>query len=159
LVAAAGLVYLMLRARSPAMAILAAGIAVQIYTISALLGRNVFLGASFGFRLLTETCVLMVPGIAILLDRLGPRMCRRVVTVGAILVAWNLRLLGVYRHGVGGAEGGGPTTVLAMVGLYLDHRPLEAIELCVLGTWIAYVLVAVFRAQESDVTAETSEAI
>jgi hypothetical protein len=152
LLAMAGLVYLVLRVRSAAMAIMIVGIAVQIYTISALMGRNVFLGSSFGFRLLTETCVLMVPGMAVLIARLGPRMGRQLVTLGAVLVAWNLLLLGVYRDGVAGAEGGDPAAVLAMIGLYLHQRPLQGLGLCVLGGWITYVLVAAFPPEESAMT-------
>jgi hypothetical protein len=152
LLAVAGLVYLMLRVRSAAMAIMIAGITVQIYTISALLGRNVFLGSSFGFRLLTETSVLMAPGMAVLIDRLGRRMGRQLVTLGAVLVAWNLLLLGVYRQGMAGAEGGDPAAMLAMVGLYLHQRPLQGLGLCALGGWITYVLVAAFPPEESAVT-------
>jgi hypothetical protein len=159
LVAVTGLVYLMLRCRGAAMAMMTAGIALQTYTVSALLGRNVFLGSSFGFRLLTETCVLMVPGIAILFERLDDRMSRRLAVAGALLVAWNLLLLGVYRHGEGGAEGGDPATMLAMVGLYLMHRPLEGIGLCAVAGWMTHVLVTAFRPADSDVAALGSEPI
>jgi hypothetical protein len=157
LVAVVGLVYLIVLRRGAAMVMLAAGIAVQIYTLSALLGQNVFLGSSFGFRLLTETCVLMVPGVGVLVDRLGPRMCRRLVTIGAVLITWNFLLLGAYRRGVGDAAGGDPATMLAMVGLYLLHRPLEGIALCALGGWITKVLTSAFRPDRGDVASPGSE--
>jgi hypothetical protein len=169
LLAVTGLVYLTLRRfagalktqpqpQGAAVAIMIGGIAFQIYTVSALLGRNVFLGSSFGFRLLTETCVLMVPGIAVLFERLNDRTSRRLAAGGALLVACNLLLLGVCRHGGGGPEGGDPATVLALVGLYLFHRPLEAIGLCALAGWITYVLIAAFR-PEDDVASPRREPI
>jgi len=159
LVAVAGLVYLTLQRRGAAMTIMTAGIAIQIYAISALLGRNVFLGSAFGFRLLTETCVLMAPGIAVLFDRLGARMSSRLASAGAVLVAWNLLLVGVYRQDVGGAEGGDPAALLGMVGLYLWRRPVEGIGLCALAGWIAYVLVAAFRVKDGDAASQRSETI
>jgi hypothetical protein len=136
-----------------------AGIALQIYTVSALFGQNVFLGSSFGFRLLTETCVLMVPGIAVLFDRPGTHTVRRLAVVNALLVAWNLLIVGAYRHGLGGAEGGDPAAMLAMVGMYCVHRPIEAIGLCALGGWVTYVLVAAFRPKPRDVASLESEPI
>jgi hypothetical protein len=139
--ALAGLVYLAFRAQRPAVTILAAAVVVQVYTVSALLGREVFLGWSFGFRLLTETCVLLAPGAAVLFDGAGPRTARGVAVVGSLLVGWNLLLLGVYRHCEGGVYGGDPAAVLAMVQRYVRHRPLEGLGMLATA-WLTYTLIA-----------------
>jgi hypothetical protein len=140
--ALAGLGYVAFRARRPAALILAAAIAVQIYTVSALLGGGVFLGWSFGFRLLTETCVLLTPGLAVLFDRTNPRGARWLAVSGGLAVGWNLLLLGVYRHCVGGAQGGDPAAVIAMVGRYVEKRPLEGVGMLAAAGWLTYTLVA-----------------
>ena len=111
--ALAGLLYASIRSRQPAMRILTLAIAVQIYTVSALLGCGVYLGWSFGFRMLTETCALMVPGIAVLLDRASPRTARLLAFSGGLLVGWNLLLLGGFRCACAKALGDNAFTVFA----------------------------------------------
>jgi hypothetical protein len=140
-----GLLYLAFRTRRPEVMILATAVAVQVYSMSALLGGDVFLGWSFGFRFLTETCVLMAPPIAVLLDRGDPQTVRRLAWGGGVLVGWNLLLLGVYRHCVGGAGGGDPAALLAMVGRYFVLRPLEASGMLAAASVLTFTLVAAFR--------------
>jgi hypothetical protein len=142
--ALAGLVYVAFRSRRPAVVILAAAVAVQIYTVSALLGGEAFLGWSFGFRLLTETCVLMAPGAAVLFDRANTRTVRGLAVGGGLLVGWNLLLLGVFRHNVGCWFGGDPAAVLATVQRYVWHRPLEALGKLAAAGWLTYTLVSAF---------------
>jgi hypothetical protein len=148
--ALAGMMYMAIRFRRPAVAILAAAIAVQIYTVSALLGGGVFLGWSFGFRILTETCVLMAPGVAVLLERANPRMSLFVAVGGSLLMCWNLLLLGGYRHCVEGANGGNPAIVFGMVIRYVMHRPLEAIGILLATAWLTYTLVAWFLQKSAE---------
>ncbi|CAN0215691.1 unnamed protein product, partial [Phaeothamnion confervicola] len=81
------------------------GAAVQIYFLAAVCDRGVFLGWSFGFRMLTETCVVLVVGLAAGFDRFGPRRPVLVAAVSSGLVLWNLVLLGLYRHGLQPPEG------------------------------------------------------
>jgi hypothetical protein len=148
--ALAGLVYVLFRTRRPEVAILAAAVAVQIYTISALLGRDVYLGWSFGFRFLTETCVLMAPGIAVLFDRASTYTARRLAVGGSLLVGWNLILLGVYRHCVGGEQGGDPAAVFAVVGRYVVLRPLEGLGMLAATAWLTYTLVSALGRDRGD---------
>jgi hypothetical protein len=144
-----GLVVLACRARGPALVILATAVAVQIYALSAMLGEQVYLGWSFGFRFLTETCALLAPGAAVLFDRAGPRTARRMAVGGGLLVGWNLLLLGVYRHCVGGAQGGSPAEVFAMVNRYFVIRPLEAVGMLAAAGWLMYTLAAAFAPPRS----------
>src|SRR5262249_46324450 len=83
--------------------------------------------------------------IAVLFDRAGTRAIRWSALGGGLLVGWNLLLLGVYRHCVGGAQGGDPVAVLAMVGRYLMHRPLEGFGMLAAASWLTYTLIAAFR--------------
>jgi hypothetical protein len=154
--ALAGLVYAALRTRHLAVALLTAAAAVHIYTVSALLGNQVFLGRSFGFRFLTETCALMAPGIAVLFDRAGPRTIRWLAVTGGLLVAWNLLLLGVFRHEVGGAEGGDPLAVLALVRKYFMLCRSEGVGMLAAAGWLTHTLVAAFRKDLPHAPAEVS---
>ncbi|MDB5308450.1 MAG: hypothetical protein JWO38_2652 [Gemmataceae bacterium] len=126
-------------------AILAAAVGVQIYTVAALLGGEAYLGWSFGFRFLTETCVLLAPGAAALFARANPGSARVLAAAGGVLVGWNLLLLGVYRHCVGGMLGGDPLAVVSMVGRYVLLRPLEGLGVVLAVGGLTFVLVRAFR--------------
>lgn len=136
----AGLVLLAVRCRRPAVAMLAAAVVVQIYTIAAMLGGDVYLGWPFGFRFLTETGALLAPGLAVLLARTG----RGGAVAGGLLVGWNLFLLGVYRFCVGGDQGGDPVELLAMVSQYVFLRPLDAVGMVVAAGWLTSTLATAF---------------
>ncbi len=139
--AIAGLAHAAFRLRRPAMTILAAAVAIQIYAVAALLGLAVFLGWSFGFRFLTETCILLVPGAAYLIEMANSRARRWIAFGGGLLVGWNLILLGVYRYCVGGVLGGDPSTVLTLAERYIVRRPLDALGMMAAGVWLTYTLV------------------
>jgi hypothetical protein len=144
----ASLVLLAVRSRRSAVVILTSAVVVQIYTVSALLGEQVYLGWSFGFRILTETCVLMAPGVAVLLDRASARTARRLALGGGVLVGWNLLLLGVYRHCIGGVDGGDPMAVLGWVVRYIGLRPLEALAMVGATGGLTYTLIGALRSAE-----------
>jgi hypothetical protein len=148
-----GLLVLAWRTRRPAAAILAVGVVVQIYTVSALVGPDVCLGWSFGFRLLTETCVLLAPGAAVLLDSASPQVARRLVVVGGVLVGWNLLLLGAYRHCLVGMTGADPAMVIAIVLRYFRLRGLDGLGMLALAGWLTYVLASAFRPNRARVAA------
>jgi hypothetical protein len=141
----AGLIYLAFRTRCPAARILAVAVVMQIYTMSALLGQDVFLGASFGFRFLTETCVLMVPGAAVLFQNASKRTSRWLAVGGCLAVGWNLVLVAAFRRGVGLAAGGAPAEVFAMVIGHVRYRPLEALGVLVLVSWLTCTILVAFR--------------
>jgi len=143
--ALAGVLYASFRSRHPAMRILTLAIAVQIYTVSALFGCGVYLGWSFGFRMLTETCALMVPGIAVLFDRASPRSARRLAISGGLLVGWNLLLLGGFRCAVAEVMGDNAFTVFAVAARYIKIQRLEALAMLTVTAWLTYHLVDAFQ--------------
>jgi hypothetical protein len=102
--------------------VLAVAAAGQVYMLAVvyMYGPPVSLGGSFGFRYLCETCVVLVPGAALLLR---PRAAG---LVAGGLVGWNLLLLGVHRYGIDGFHAGGPAALLHAAGRYAQLRPLDA---------------------------------
>jgi hypothetical protein len=129
----AAMAYWAARARGAALAIVTVAVVVQIYTLSALLGPGVFLGWSFGCRFLTETCILLVPGLAIVLDRAGPERGRWVVLFGGGLVAW---------FGEGAVE---PTRLIRMVWSDFLLQPLEVGLMLGLSGVMTYTFISALR--------------
>ena len=144
--ALAGLTWAAVRLRRPALVMLAAGVAVQIYVLGALLGGEAFLGGAFGFRILTETCVLLAVGAAVFIDRAGRRVACWLLVGGGVLVLWNLLLLGVHRHGVGCYEGGSPAAAVAAVGKLVRLRPFEGVAALMAAGWLTFTMLAARRA-------------
>jgi hypothetical protein len=138
-----GLVYLACRSRRPAAAILATAVAIQFYSVAALLGPGVFLGWAFGFRILTETCVLLAPGLAILFERFG-RSARWLAVGGGWLAGWNLVLLGAFRRCMKGVDGCGPLEMCDLVRRSILHHPIEAIGMVIAAAWLTSTLLAAF---------------
>jgi len=112
--------------RHDAARMLLLGAVVQIYFLAAVCDRGVFLGWSFGFRMLTETCVVLVVGLAVWFDRAGGRRPVLLASVSCGLVLWNLILLGLYRHGFQPPEGSGPAVLVRAAARYLQSRRLDA---------------------------------
>jgi len=90
------------------LALLAAAFAVQVYILASIRGTGVYLGSAYGFRQLTESLVALAPGLALLLDRAGPRLYRWLCLVGCVLVLWNLLLICEYRYLLIPAADGAP---------------------------------------------------
>src|SRR5947209_16073937 len=69
------------RQREQQIVLLVAAFALQVYALASLWGTGVYLGVAYGFRHLTESTVLLAPGLALLLSRLsGPaRLTLRVL--------------------------------------------------------------------------------
>ena len=80
------------------LALLAVSFVVQVYALASIRGVGVFLGSAYGFRQLTEALVVLAPGLALLLDRAGPRLYAWLCVVGCVLVVWNLLLICEYRY-------------------------------------------------------------
>jgi hypothetical protein len=111
-----------LRRADPAARLLLFAFAVQVYALASVFGTGVYLGVAFGFRQLTESLVLLAPGLAVLLQR-APRW---VGVAGCLLVLWNLLLLAQFRYGLIPADAGADLlTLLANVGHLLRRRPLS----------------------------------
>lgn len=85
-------------ARRAQVALLAVGVALQVYALAAITGTGVWVGSAFGYRQLTESAALLAPGLASLLA-LRHRGTVGVVAVCVALVGWNLLMLGAFRYG------------------------------------------------------------
>lgn len=109
---------------APARMLLVAA-AIQVYAIAAIYDRGIFLGASFGFRLLTETCVVLVVGLAAVFRLAGAGRTTFVAAACGAAVCWNLLLIQVSFHAFPGAESG-PAGLVNAVLRYCARRPLEA---------------------------------
>jgi hypothetical protein len=73
--------------------------ALQVYVLASLWGEAVQLGVSYGLRHLTETVVVLGPGLALLLERAHGGWFRWLCGLGCLLVLWNLLLVCQYRYG------------------------------------------------------------
>jgi hypothetical protein len=110
----------------PQLALLALAFAAQVYALASIRGTYVDLGASFGYRYLTESYVALAPGLAILLERANETWFRRIVALGCGLVYWNLLLIDQFCHFILPPEaGGGPGQLLAGLWQLLHRRPVE----------------------------------
>jgi hypothetical protein len=100
--------------RQETLVLLGGAFLLQGYVLASLWGAAVQLGVSFGLRHLTESVVVLGPGLALLLERARPWTFRILCALGCILVVWNLQLVCQYRYGlVPAAAGAEPGTLLA----------------------------------------------
>jgi hypothetical protein len=105
------------------LALLLAAFMVQVYVVASLLGEEVWLGVSFGFRFLTEAGVALAPGLALLLERARGRWLSFLGGLGCVLVLGNLLLICQYRYGLVPAAGGAePAALLANVGRLVARK-------------------------------------
>jgi hypothetical protein len=135
------------RGGAPQARILLVAVAIQIYVITALVDRGVCLGHSFGFRFLTEACVVLVVGLAVLFRAVSPRWGGFVAGACGAAVCWNLFLLGVYDRCVLGAEDG-PAALMNAVFRYIIRRPFDATLWPVFSVVLAFQIRRGFRASE-----------
>jgi uncharacterized membrane protein len=77
---------------------------------------------SFGFRHLTESLVVLAPGLALLLERTKLKYYRCLSALLCLLVLWNLILVSEYRHGWIPADAGGSPDALLAGALRILHR-------------------------------------
>jgi hypothetical protein len=102
LLAAGGMAAAVVRAESSAKRVQAGllllAAAFQVYALAAISGSGVYVGASFGFRQLTETAVVLGPGLAALLAA-RRRWTPAVALACCALVGWNVLLMGAHRYG------------------------------------------------------------
>jgi hypothetical protein len=82
--------------RREPLAILLGAFTIQVYFIACVIGDGVFLGSAFGFRFLTESVVVLAPGLAILLESASNRNRRWLIAGCFLLTIWNAILLGQF---------------------------------------------------------------
>ncbi len=127
-------------ARAP-LALLAVGFVVHVYALASIRGIGVFLGSAYGFRQLTETMVVLAPGLALLLDRAGPCAYRLLGLLGGGLMGWNLVLIGQYCNLLLPADAGAaPALLLKNVLVLVHHRPLQLAGLIAGPLVLTYLL-------------------
>jgi hypothetical protein len=91
--------------------LLFAAFIVQVYALAALWGqgafdldlgtyRGAYLSQAFGMRHLTESIVVLAPGLALLLERMSRRWFLLLASVGLVMVLWNLLLIYQYNLGL-----------------------------------------------------------
>lgn len=115
----------------------------QVYVLASLWGTGVYLGVSFGFRHLTESIVLLAPGLAFCLQRMTLCAYRRLGAILCLLVFWNLLLVALYRYGWIPADHGATLETLAtQAGRLLLKKRWQLLASVALGPallWIAAV--------------------
>jgi hypothetical protein len=97
---------------SPAVTLVPAAFILQIYMLASLWGSGVYLGVAYGFRHLTESVVLLAPGLALLVQRMPTRLYPLFAAVGCGLAFWNLLLISQYRYGLLPADSGAEPLML-----------------------------------------------
>jgi hypothetical protein len=128
------------------LAMLLTAAAVQVYAVALLVGGSVFLGSSFGFRILTETCVILAPGLAAGLALARPAAGRAVAAAVGVLAGWNMLLvIGSANNIVPTFEPATPAELLQAVAATFRRRPLEAAGVAVGAVAFAARLVAAAR--------------
>jgi Dolichyl-phosphate-mannose-protein mannosyltransferase len=106
----------------------------QVYALASLWGEQLYLGAAYGFRQLTESTVVLAPGLALLLGRASKRVLGLLLVACTGLVAWNLLLICEYRYGLVPADAGADlTTILRNAVHLLEHKRMHLIPQVVLG--------------------------
>jgi hypothetical protein len=115
------------------LALLLIAFLVQVYVLASVWGV-VYLGASFGLRHLTESLVLLAPGMALALGHLSKWGRRLAGGLGVALAAWNLLLVCQFRYGFVPTEAGAPlTTLLANAWWMARHRQPLVLSHAILG--------------------------
>jgi hypothetical protein len=105
--------------------LLPAAFAAQVFVLATVAGPGVYPGSAFGFRQLTESLVLLAPGLAWCLDRAGPLGFRLLVTGCWLAVLWNLLLIGQHHYGFVAHRGSaGSLALLAAVWETVGAHPL-----------------------------------
>lgn len=150
LVACAGFVYAWTRRpavsnrptgpqRGAVLVMLAASFAVQVYALASIRGTEIYLGSSFGFRLLTESVVVLAPGLAVLLDQTSAVSFRRLALLGCGLTIWNLLLLCEYRYNLVPVDAGaGPGALLANLVPLACRKPHVVLGALIVPVWIGW---------------------
>lgn len=115
--------------------ILCAAFVVQVYALASMWGKGellpstgnfagVFLARSYGFRDLTESLVVLAPGLAWLLERASGWRFRLLAGLGFVLVFWNLLLVLQYSYGMlPQLDGLGPRDLVSSTWRFIENEP------------------------------------
>jgi hypothetical protein len=105
----------------------------HVYVLASLWGNQLYLGVAFGFRHLTESVILMAPGLALLFCRMPARWLTGIVVIGAVLVFWNLLLIAQFRQRLVPPDAGAsPWLLLDNAWLLFTTKPLVVLTQAVL---------------------------
>jgi hypothetical protein len=117
--------------------LLAVAFAIQVYLLASIRGTGVFLGSAYGFRQLTETIVILGPGLALWLDRAGPRTYRWLCMLGCVLALWNLLLVSQYCYYLIPVDSGAsPGHLLANLIPLVQRKPHVVLGQTAAMTWL-----------------------
>jgi hypothetical protein len=120
-------------------ALLLLALVLQVYLVASLWGAQAYLGASFGFRQLTESAVILAPGLALLLNYSSARQICLLAVLASILVLWNLILIDQYCFGwIPAAAGADLRTLIANVFRLACHKPVIFLGQAALAALLAW---------------------
>jgi hypothetical protein len=132
-------------ARPPAvvpLVLLCAAFILQVYVLASLWGAKVYLGVAFGFRQLTESLVVLAPGMALLLESASRRWFRGFCALACLLILWNLLLICEYRYGLIPADAGAePATLLANMVQLIQRKKTLLVGQALAGPVLLALLV------------------
>jgi hypothetical protein len=116
----------------------------QMYLVAALWGRpGVYLGSAFGMRHLTESLVLLAPGLAWGLERLPVQWRRCLRLAGWLLVVWNLLLICQYRYGFLPPDAGASfAKLISNARWMIRHRPWLVLTHAIVAPSVMAALLA-----------------
>jgi hypothetical protein len=114
--------------------LLAVAFLLQVYVLASLWGAELYLGSAYGLRQLTESTVVLAPGLALLLGRASRRSFRALSIVSVLLVLWNLILVSQYRYSLVPADAGADLATLFHNTLHLlAHKRFHLMTQVALG--------------------------
>jgi hypothetical protein len=109
---------------------------------------GVFLSRSFGFRDLTESLVVLAPGLAWLLEGASQRWVRLWVSLGLGLVTWNLLPVSLYTNGMIPSHAGATPAMLLDRTLELVRLEPFALVQALEGPGLLFVLLLFMERNE-----------
>jgi hypothetical protein len=142
--------------------------AVQVCALAAMWGRGewlsgtgnfagVFLSRSYGLRDLTESLVVLAPGLAWLLERASGWRFRLLAGLGLVLVFWNLLLVVQYSRGLlPPMEGLAPGDLVTATGQFVADEPVTCLLLAE-GVALLWLLLAWGRQTRAAESARDKE--
>jgi hypothetical protein len=137
--------------------LLISAFAIQVYVLASVWGPGVYLGAAYGFRHLTESVVLLAPGLALLFQRVPARAYAWLAALCCLVAAWNLTLLCQYRYSyIPPALGVDPAEMLANALRLIQRKRLLLVGQILMGPLLLWLLAGTLPQEEAVKTAETA---
>ncbi len=132
--------------------ILFAAFVIQVYALAGMWGKGevlektgnsagVFLASSYGFRDLTESLVVLAPGLAWLMEHARPWLFRLLTALGLLLVTWNLLVVSLYTNElIPSQEGASLATLLTQASAQIREEPFVLLQAAQSSILIALIL-------------------